>query len=864
MRCHVASYDTLLPATRHAVRDLLQGCSAVLIVLFGCLPSLSQVIVQSSCPLAETRVQTIQAILYDLAMSSEPSPPIGSADIQDAKRRKTRASPVAAELDPDVGAQNGDTEEPRDEYVSLYVNLEPLPVRVPRIPSLSASEMEELERILEFDGHPGDSWREDWAGNLAFVDKEVLNPKERSREKQSFRQPLMEWAHKNPENGRYIYNLIRYVCHAKGTPLGAKKVLANANAESVTSMEQAIRRTSYDPVVLQQDGWTTAKALEPQGATGGAYLIGDRLRWQHSDAVVIAYDHDEAIGDLWKAIWTDQDQVMSFDLEAEELLEAKRKYERRQQRQKATKGEHPDSASRRSARFAVSSDFRVGGVEHGIVLAASYSKGARPGVYWPARVMHASETSGALGKRSSSKQKLDLIFLSPYWNNDDMAARGRRVESLAANGSSAFNTSPLLQLETIDASEEMIREYPYQAENGIDIDQLRTAFRFTGLPRAAFRRFLDSHRLALALQNYAKTKMNYSVTDTERATAGLFETHPMAILAPTFPSVVLNLPLEYILSQLPKPAGEVFSSTSSDGGRGDVEHVIDLDAIVKGMQPPQCWGAPTLDNGDTETPQKDRMAQQPIVSTPGTWLGTFDGHNGEAQHDVTEFDRIFRDLPLLQSFFGSSRSVGPVRDLLRSTHLFLTSLQSSDDAMAEDGEPGQEPLVKSWVLLKRNGEDIISSFCVAEQTATLADWRRAAERIYKFMTTKLPERGFKNGVSAIVTDTRCNLHRTSSQCFERSVRLPAALKAVRLAGATQDGAKRLICGVDEKYVKFLEKSLLPRVHTASYLKRMKGRCVSATSDDDVIKLTDDSDGNGGEDTSKYYFSMTQSESVSLI
>ena len=54
----------------------------------------------------------------------------------------------------------------------------------------------------------------------------------------------------------------------------------------------------------------------------------------------------------------------------------------------------------------------------------------------------------------------------------------------------------------------------------------------------------------------------------------------------------------------------------------------------------------------------------------------------------------------------------------------------------------------------------------------------------------------------------------------------------------------------ENYITYVEQKLLGKAHTSSYLKRMKSRCAVATNKDDVLILTDDSDGNGGDDTSK--------------
>lgn len=103
----------------------------------------------------------------------------------------------------------------------------------------------------------------------------------------------------------------------------------------------------------------------------------------------------------------------------------------------------------------------------------------------------------------------------------------------------------------------------------------------------------------------------------------------------------------------------------------------------------------------------------------------------------------------------------------------------------------------------------------------------------------------QSGRSLVLTDSRCNLHLTSSECFERPVRLPAALKAAREA----KGSIRIATTVDDKYMELAEKHVILRAHKKSYIQRIKARCLSAV-EDNVVPLTEDSEGHGGEDTSK--------------
>jgi len=69
------------------------------------------------------------------------------------------------------------------------------------------------------------------------------------------------------------------------------------------------------------------------------------------------------------------------------------------------------------------------------------------------------------------------------------------------NSKNLFSSGSLFELESIDVSSETIKKYPYRTEGGfLSIDKLRTEFSFLGLSRMVFHRFLDSHRLAMALK----------------------------------------------------------------------------------------------------------------------------------------------------------------------------------------------------------------------------------------------------------------------------------------------------------------------------------------------------------------------------
>jgi hypothetical protein len=78
------------------------------------------------------------------------------------------------------------------------------------------------------------------------------------------------------------------------------------------------------------------------------------------------------------------------------------------------------------------------------------------------------------------------------------------------------------------------------------------------------------------------------------------------------------------------------------------------------------------------------------------------------------------------------------------------------------------------------------------------------------------------------------------------------IQAAKLAGANESGPIRLVTTVESDYVEFAEKKVVNKAHSSSYLKRMKNRCASALTKEEILALTDDSDDNGGQDTRKCF------------
>ncbi|GAX15787.1 histone deacetylase 6 [Fistulifera solaris] len=772
-------------------------------------------------------------------------------DVKSGKQLKTD------ELEKEKGPSNpfADTSLPTDPFVSLddevvraFVDLEKdhpnRNVNIRTVLPLSDFEIKELERVLQFHVPPEqDEWRPDWSGNIAYLDKEVTNPKVPVKEKKSsFKQPFITWAQNIPGAATWVYNLLRYVYHKDGTPSSARAMIRSVDASNVQAMEEAVRRMSYDPDVLREDGWVTKRVLTPVGATGGAYHIAAKIRWMESDAVIIAYVHDAEIGDLWKALWIDEKTC--FDLEYEEVLKAKRKWER-----KYISSLQTDN-NRKSARYGGNADYIVPGIHYGIVLAASFGKGARPGVYWPARVMHVSEAVGTtqVGKRNSAKQKVDLIFLAPYWQADHSAARSRKPDGMSEAPVSAFASVPLFLLESVEATDEMIKEYTFGANGKLDMNELRMSFQFTGLPKQVFQRYVDGHRLAMALKLYAKNHLHAKMTPTDRASAGLFETHVMSIQAPHFPRVILELPFAYILDQL---------NRVNDGKRlmSEEEQPLQLHEIVKVMEPPGCWGFHSAEGTTQAVTYGAPPALSPFQSVdlksdtsclpPATLFAEGDKNSGPT-NDL--FQTMVTGLSILKSIFND-KQVAPSVTLLRTSvgELFaLLSEMLKCNSPAENRKK-QKSTIKYWIMVKRIGIETLTMYG-GERHEVLAEWNLFIERVYKQILHTVAGESHCKRVSLVMSDYRCNGHRTSDGCFERAVRLPAALKGAKLAGAGTNPYHSIVPSVNDVYIDFVLKKVLPMAHAKSYLERMRMRCALARDSDRGLILTDDSSGDGGADT----------------
>jgi acetoin utilization deacetylase AcuC-like enzyme len=120
--------------------------------------------------------------------------------------------------------------------------------------------------------------------------------------------------------------------------------------------------------------------------------------------------------------------------------------------------------------------------------------------------------------------------------------------------------------------------------------------------------------------------------------------------------------------------------------------------------------------------------------------------------------------------------------------------------------------------------------------------------MYKRAVQKLKLRGGGNGHTHVISDSRCNGHITAENAFERPVRLPAALRGAKLAGAGRDPSVSLVNKIDDFYVSLAEEKIIPKAHQPSYIKRLKATIAAIPDDQTGAQLTDNSEDEGGDDT----------------
>ena len=101
-------------------------------------------------------------------------------------------------------------------------------------------------------------------------------------------------------------------------------------------------------------------------------------------------------------------------------------------------------------------------------MAISLNSVARVNVFWPARVMHSSESATFGDKRRKklmNHHHVNVVFFAPYW--------------IEVNDGANNTSVPLFEYEAITTDAKFIKKYPFEG-NKLDIAELRASFSFTG------------------------------------------------------------------------------------------------------------------------------------------------------------------------------------------------------------------------------------------------------------------------------------------------------------------------------------------------------------------------------------------------
>ncbi|GMH96980.1 hypothetical protein TrVE_jg4547 [Triparma verrucosa] len=676
-------------------------------------------------------------------------------------------------------------------------------------------------------------------------------------------------------------------------------------------MVEAVQMTLFDKKVLQEDNWQTKPTKLPQETVdeggnvvrgmdhGGTHFIGRSVYWVGSEAIVVAFVRDDEIGDLWKVKWVNE--IDTCDLEHSELIKGLKAWDRHLARKAKVNGgggsskSHADTGGYQSKKSKVrygDPEYIVPGIDKGIVLARSSHTGARPDVLWPARVMHHNETKLLQqSKRGRPKENgthsCELVFFCPYW--------GQSPGTSAQKAGWSYPIASIFETENVEANKTCIQAYGDLKE--IDIAELRSSFALTGLAKSTFKYYVDAHRLALGFLNYANTSLQ-PPQEANRATpdiAVLQGCHVMSLQTPLFPSGLLELPWGYVLSGLDNS----FSQSGTDQIR---EPPLNLQGMLAALERPHSIGGPDLEYGDKDAPLRAHVGgseerngandmEVEVTPDPNSSQPSGDGSvRGDplptGQMTTIDYKHLkidqFVGLNLLVTMIKEGHSAfsklskaakeaakesQPV-DLSGLGETFLSVLDmvskqvknyNSEQKKGEGVNPHEwdgntARVLQTILVLKVRGEDtILGSFVGLTDREKckdyLAQWRNACERLFRFARRMLSWEESGGGVSCVLTDSNCNGHLTGSGSFERSVRLPAALKGARNAGYKPvKGRFKIHTSVEREFTKLATETVLPMVHEKKYLSRLRKRVEAISGFERGVPLTDDSDGKGGDDT----------------
>mmetsp|Transcript_7604 Transcript_7604/g.15292 ORF Transcript_7604/g.15292 Transcript_7604/m.15292 type:complete len:1242 (+) Transcript_7604:218-3943(+) len=757
---------------------------------------------------------------------------------------------------------------------------QPPPLKdLPRLPYLPQVEIEGLGRMLQLESKPDGTcnWPEDWSGNLTLFFKEIEVKSVQGRN------VYVPFATHYRKDWRTLIKFFAYVMTLKDIPEMAQRILIySAVKESETAiqkhgfMTEAVQRTLYDKDVLVEDKWLIEPTIVPTDEEDedeegnvrrgkdslGTHFIGRSVWWERSEAIVLAFVRDSDIGDLWKIKWIDETDTC--DLEHAELMKGLKAWDRKcakkmdnsrgSKRGATTYGDGTSYPYKKNKSRNGDPEYIVDGCMGGIVLATSFNHNARNDVLWPARIMHDDEVKNINSGKKMKGNTVNVVFFSPYWTSSGARGGGSR-------GGGYVISPAIFEMEVVDANKKMIQSYPFDGSSDeLDIEELRMSFSLTGLPINNFKFYVDAHRLAMGFKKYGSTH-NTEGSSASLEVAELRDCHIMSLKTPNFPSGLLELPWSYILQNLSDPSGTSVESATKSLPK---EPILDLERLLATLKAP-LLGSVVMASKAGQSSSSSSSSKGGAAAAPPSKPKPLPPRVGEIEvgERIVFPDMFFTGdiLSVLKAGKAANierelKSLGnDIDDLLVlcSNLISMKFSKSAHTLSLEESMAQMLRLVTSVILLKGRGEDIIRNSEKFAETfeATAFDWRRGMEDLFGYVRRCYSDAscGVGIGVTNVLTDRRCRGHLTSSGSMERSVRLPAALRGAKNAGAGAKPTFKIHENVEDEWVDLAVDKILPMIHEKRYVQRLTQKIRDIADDmERGIPLTDDSDGRGGEDT----------------
>ena len=201
----------------------------------------------------------------------------------------------------------------------------------------------------------------------------------------------------------------------------------------------------------------------------------------------------------------------------------------------------------------------------------------------------------------------------------------------------------IFEYEQIDALPKTIQAYPHSGTT-LDLEDLKTNFKLTGLGKGCFESYVNAHRLALGFSNYAGTYLRNEHAESEgfKLMAEMKDCHVMSLRAAVVEEALIGLPWNFVVNQLKAPGLE--------DSPVEPEQCLNLKALLKCLGPEVSLSVGA--NGGKMSVVGKKAAGNPLlVLDKGVVRGGVGGGEVDiAQFLTGEFGAVFKqadgDVPM--------------------------------------------------------------------------------------------------------------------------------------------------------------------------------------------------------------------------